>query len=286
MDEKKIKRSEKALEAKNDQKNDKKKEDQKKKNYRNHIFFWAICFWHWLKNLFNRLSIYHRKGSHFIGGYPGAGKTLFMNKLVNEVPKDKYFFITNINEFRQDNVNQYNIFDMFINSQQVSKLPIKDHKNRKLYGVILDEINLKYNRRLNRTKNYSNSFVGLIEFIITHRHQKVPRIYFIGQKLELQDTQLQSLFKYYHNIIFNKQKPIYQYYKRDNKYIVAPKKLFIENFVKGLADEYEQLDDIDKIKITFEDLESYNTFGLAETYEELPQLMSEAQKAKAKVKQE
>ena len=275
MQEKKLKRSETALKGKN-----------KEKNNRNRFTFLFFRFWHWLKNLFSRLSIYHRRGTHIITGYPGAGKTLLMNKLINEIPKDKYFFITNINEFKQENVTQYNIFSMFSNNQQIAKLPIKDYKNRKLYAVILDEINLKFNKRLNRTKDYNNSFVGLIEFIVTHRHQKIPRIYFIGQKLELQDTQLQSLFKYWHNIIFNKEKPIYEYYKRDNKYIIAPKKLYLENFIKGLADEYQQQEEIDKIKITFNDLESYNTFGLADTYEELPQLLSEAQIMAAKRKEE
>lgn len=269
MREKKIKRSETTLQP-----------TKPAKNYRNRFFFMFICLWHWLINLFSRLSVYHRRGSHIITGYPGSGKTLLMNKLINQVPCDKYFFITNINEFKQENVVQYNVFDLFAKNQQVKKLPILDYKGRKLYAVILDEINLKFNRRLNRTTDYNNSFVGLIEFIITHRHQKIPRIYFIGQKLELQDTQLQSLFKYWHNIIFNKQKPIYQYYKRDNKYIVAPKKLYLENYIKGLYDEYQQLDIIDQIKITFFDLESYNTYGLADTYDELPCLLSEAQKAR------
>lgn len=264
MNEKKIKRCKTTLKAK-----------ESEKNYRNRFFFLFVRFWHWIKRLFSRLSIYHRRGSHIITGYPGAGKTLFMSKLINEVNPEKYFFITNIDEFRQKNVLHYNIFGMFERNQQTKKLPVRDFNNRKLYAVILDEINLKFNRRLNRTSDYNNSFVGLIEFIITHRHQKIPRIYFIGQKLELQDTQLQSLFKYWHNIIFNEEKPIYEYYKIDNKFVLAPKKLFIENYIKSIYDEYQQQDVIDKIKITFNDLESYNTFGLADTYEELPTLESE-----------
>ena len=260
-----------------------------KKRYR--VIFWCVCFWEWLKRIFGgKVSIYHRKGSHIITGYPGSGKTLLSNKLINDAnnekikdaeniirntDSDKYFFITNIDEYFQENVYTYNIFDLFKDGKQIKRLPIIDHKGRKLYGLILDEINLKFNKRLNRSKDYNNSFIGLIELIITHRHQGIPRIYFIGQKLELQDGQLQSLFKYWHNIIYSKQKPIWNYYKDNKGYIVAPKKLYIENYVKSYNDEYLQEEIIDQVKIKYLDLISYNTLGLKDYYEELPILRKE-----------
>lgn len=244
-----------------------------KKKYR--VVFWCICFWEWLKRLFIRVSVYHRKGAHIITGYPGSGKTLLMEKIIKEVDSNKYFFITNIDEFYNENVYHYNVFGLFYESKQIKKLPTKDEKGRKLYGLILDEINLKYNRRLNKSKDYNNSFVGLIELLITHRHQKIPRVYFIGQKLELQDGQLQSLFKYWHNIIYNKLKPNWQFYKNGKGYVITPRKLFIENYIKSYQDEYLQDENLSIVKITYEDLTGYNTFGLAETYESLPTLKRE-----------
>lgn len=268
----------------------KQNETKKQKKKRSRVAFFFRRIWEAIKRFFTlKTSIYHRKGSHIITGYPGAGKTLMMNKIVNDVNPEKYFFISNVDEFYQKNVKHYNVFSMFENNTQVAKLPLtmydKDtDKVLKLYGVILDEINLKYNKRLNRSKNYNDSFVGLIEFIITHRHQGIPRVYFIGQKLELQDTQLQSLFKYWHNIIFNKMKPSYPYYRDENKFIIAPRTLFVENFIKSLGDEYTQEDEISEVKITYEDLRSYNTLGLAQTYETLPTLMSEYEIQKEKEK--
>lgn len=244
----------------------------KKKHF---IVFICICFWEWLKRLFIRVSIYHRKGAHIITGYPGCGKTLLAEKIINEVDASKYFFITNIDEFYNENVYHYNVFGLFYETKQIKKLPIRDEKGRKLYGLILDEINLKYNRRLNRSKDYNNSFVGLIELLVTHRHQKIPRVYFIGQKLELQDGQLQSLFKYWHNIIYNKLRPSWKFYKNGKGYVIVPKKLFIENFIKSYQDEYLQDENISIVKISYEDLTGYNTYGLAETYEQLPTLKRE-----------
>lgn len=261
----------------------------KKPKKKKRIVFYFICFWEFIKRLFERkVSIYHRVGTHIITGYPGAGKTLMTSKLVNDVKdllnsvdKQKYFFITNVDEFYQENVLYYNVFGLFENGKQIKKLPKKDYKGRHLYGLILDEINLKYNRRLNKSKEYNDSFCGLIELIITHRHQGIPRIYFIGQKLELQDNQLQSLFKYWHNIIYNKIKPSWDFYKNGKGYVRVPRTLYIENFIKSYNDEYLQEEEIDKVEIKYEDLTSYNTLGLSNTYEELDELKLENKSNKA-----
>lgn len=254
------------------------------------FIFWCLCFWEWLKRLFEKqTSIYHRRGSHIITGYPGSGKTLLSNVIINQTNDErkeveniikntdssKYFFISNIDEFYQDNVYTYNVFSLFYEGKQVKRLPTTDYKGRRLYALILDEINLKYNRRLNRSRDYNNSFVGLVELIITHRHQGIPRIYFIGQKLELQDGQLQSLFKYWHNIIYNKVKPIWGYYRDGKGYVRGPKKLYIENYTKSYNDEYLQEDFIDEVKVDYLDLITYNTMGLADYYEDLPLAKSE-----------
>lgn len=250
------------------------KEEVKVKK-RTYIGFTFKRFWTWLINLIlPKISVYHRKGTHIICGYPGSGKTLLANKIINSVDSEKYFFISNLNEFKQENVYHYDIWKLFENNKQVKRLPTKDEKCRKLYGLILDEINLKYNRRLNRSKEYNESFIGLIELLVSSRHQGINRVYFIGQKLELQDAQLQSLFKYYHNIIYNKQKSWWPIYKENGTITYAPKKLILDNYIKSYDDEYENLG-VEEIKIKYNDLITYNTFGLAEKYKDLQYLVKE-----------
>lgn len=206
-----------------------------------------------------------RTGTHLITGYPGAGKTLLANYVINNVDSSKYFFISNKDQFIADNVYNVDIWDLFDNNEQILKLPIKDKHGRKLYGLIIDEVNLKFNRRLNRGRDYNNLFIGLMELLITRRHQGIPRVYFIGQKLELQDTQLISMVKYQHNIAFNKTKYYYKMYKLDDRVMPAPKKLFIEEFQKELNDELVY-QGISKVKINYQILSSYNTFGLSKDY--------------------
>ena len=140
-----------------------------------------------------------------------------MNQLRNSVDNEKYFFLSNIKEF--DGVKTFNLEDIFSNGEQIRSFPTVDEKGRKLYAVIFDEINLQFNRRMNKSSDYNNLFIGLIEFLVSHRHQDVPRVYFIGQKLELQDGQLQSLFKYQHDIIRTKRWPAYWYYKEHEKVV-------------------------------------------------------------------
>lgn len=232
--------------------------------------FRCHAIWHFVKNWLTRKSDpLFKRGTHIITGYMGSGKTLLANKVINSVDPKKFFFITNVDEFKQENVYYHNIWELFSDTKQIKKLPTVDEKGRKLYGLILDEINLKFNKRLNRSTNYNNLFVGLIEMIITSRHQGINRIYFIGQKLELQDTQLQSLFKYWHNILYTSKKAWWPFYKLENRFVVAPKKIFYETYKKGEQDEFEHLS-IDKIKIKYKDLITYDTFGMRKDYEQLP----------------
>lgn len=221
-----------------------------------------------LKNLFRGGGILHATGSHIITGYPGSGKTLLMSHIINDVDNTKYFFYTNIDEFNQENVKVIKLADIFDNKKQVKKLAVRDERNRKLYGIILDEINLNFNRRVNQSHDYTNLFIGLIEMVVTHRHQNIPRLYFIGQKLELQDGQLISLFKYQHDII--KCKKRYRYWKYYKDYAQRiPVKI---KYITRLKDNTDTFQDYqkDKVKITWFDLESYNTFGMAKTYNALP----------------
>lgn len=232
------------------------------------VFTWL---WEIIKGLFRRKSIYHANGSHITTGYPGSGKTLFQNHILNQIDKDKYFMYCNIKEFDSDFVKVFKLEDMFQDGKQVKRFPTTDEQGRKCYGIILDEINLQFNRRMNRTSDYNNLFIGLVEFLVSHRHQDIPRVYFIGQKLELQDTQLFSLFKYQHDIIRTKRRPKYWYYKMFYYIEYIPTKLFIVNRVKDLDDEFIELN-LDKIKIKRYDLLNYNTKALANNYINLPSI--------------
>lgn len=236
---------------------------------KSYIKFTIKRVWQWIKNLFLKIHPLYRRGTHIITGYVGSGKTLLVNRLINTIDSEKYFFISNLDEFKQENVYHYDIWELFENGTQVAKLPTKDAKGRKLYALILDEINLKFNRRMNRTTSYNNQFVGLVEFLVSSRHQGVNRVYFIGQKLELQDTQLQSLFKYCHNILLNKTKAYYELYLESGAIIYAPKRIYFENYIKNFDDEFES-ENIKQAKITYDDLKSYDTYGLRNIYEQLP----------------
>lgn len=221
------------------------------------------------KDIFHKSSPLYATGTHIINGYPGAGKTLLMNKIINNVDSSKYFFYSNVDEFNQDNVYKINLKDLFDDKKQVARLKTK-RKGKQLYAIIFDEINLAYNKRDNCSADYKNTFIGLIEFIVTHRHQGIPRIYFIGQKLELQDTQLISLFKYQHDII-RTHKP-YRYWKYYKDYIQrVPVKLKVSHRVKSDQDIFTDWKR-EKVKIYWYDLETYDTFALGKSYKKLPLL--------------
>lgn len=246
-----------------------KKNKTRERGPKEYILFTLKRVLNWIKNLFMKIHPLYKRGTHIITGYVGSGKTLLVNKIINTIDSKKYFFISNLDEFKQENVYHYDIWGLFENGIQVAKLPTKDAKGRHLYGLILDEINLKFNRRMNKTTNYNNQFVGLVEMLVSSRHQGINRVYFIGQKLELQDTQLQSLFKYCHNILLNKTKAYYELYLKSGSIIYAPKEIYFENYIKNFYDEFES-QDITKAKIKYNDLITYNTYGLKNTYDNLP----------------
>lgn len=223
-----------------------------------------------LKYIFMSESPLYAKGTHIINGYPGAGKTLLMNKIIQNIDSSKYFFYSNIDEFNQENVYSFDLNNMFNEKKQIARFRTKDKKGRYCYGVIFDEINLQFNKRGNGSKEYNSLFIGLIEFIVTHRHQEIPRVYFIGQKLELQDTQLISLFKYQHDIINAKKR--FRYWKYYESFAErVPKKLYIMDRVKNGEDIFTDWKK-ERIKITWRDLQSYDTLALGKIYKSLPLL--------------
>lgn len=228
------------------------------------IFTWL---WQVFIGLFHKPNIYTANGAHLISGYMGSGKTLLANQLRNSVDNEKYFIISNIKEF--NGVKTFNLNDIFQGGNQVKSFPTTDEKGRKIWAIIFDEINLTFNRRNNRQRDYNEIFTGLVEFLVSCRHQGIPRVYFIGQKLELQDTQLQSLFKFQHDIIQTKRFPFYWFYKMFKHIEYIPRKLVIVNRVKSVDDEFIELN-VDKVKILKSSLLTYNTKALGETYAQLP----------------
>lgn len=224
-----------------------------------------------IKVVFKRKNdILNARGAHIITGYPGAGKTLLMSDIVNRVDSTKYFFLSNLNEFNGfNNVYTFDLTTIFGNCTQLKRFPLVDSKGRHLYGIIFDEINLNFNRRLNRKSSYNDLFVGLIEFLVTHRHQGVPRVYFIGQKIELQDTQLQSLFKYRHDILKAYKRPSYWYYYNTNKVAFIPRKFKVANWKKDYEDNFSPFE-IKKYKILKDSILKYDTHALRLNYAELP----------------
>lgn len=205
------------------------------------------------------------KGTHFISGFPGSGKTLLMNHIIRETELKKYYYLSNMKEFK--NVKSFDLDSLFKDNKQVERLPVK-LKNKRLFGVIFDEINLTFNKRINRNKDYNNIFIGLIEFLVSSRHQGIDRVYFIGQRLDLQDNQLISLFKYHHEIIKTKRR--YKFFLYHNKKILVkiPVKLKLMNYIKIENNEFMAIGK-SKIKLNRQDLETYVTDALKNNYKDL-----------------
>lgn len=212
----------------------------------------------------------HAYGTHIISGYMGSGKTLLMSHIINTVDKEKYFFYSNQQQFNQENITYFDIEKLFNGGEQIAKLPLKDERGRICYGVIFDEINFNFNRRLNRNKNYNELFIPLINFIVSSRHQGINRVYFIGQKLELQDTQLQSLFLWNHDIIYTRKKYSFPHFLNTEKMELLPKKLILLNRIKADNDTFV-VKSKQRIKFTYNDF-NYDTFALRKVFNNLPNI--------------
>lgn len=231
---------------------------------------------------FYRPNILYAKGSHIITGFNGSGKSLLLSHLINSVDSTKYFWLCNMKEYNQDNVKTFNIDDVFNDKKQQLRFPKIDEKGRKLYAIIFDEINLKFNRRDNKTTAYNTRFLGLMEFLVARRHQGIERIYFIGQRINLQDAQVFSMFQYQHDIFQKKETYIY-YWWRWLKYLKAedkrkvfkyfyriPKYIRLVNLYKSIDDDVFIPGDEIKVKLQPNDFIKYDTHALNKDYEGLP----------------
>jgi len=213
-----------------------------------------------------RTNILHYNGLHLIVGGTGSGKTLLSSIILNKIIPDNdsdHFFWSNIDQYDKNKTKILNLNDVFYDGEQQKRL-----YNRGCKGMILDEINLNFNRRNNGKKAYNDVFMGLIELSITHRHQGIPRIYYIGQAEDMQDIQLQHIFRYKH-VVKKRSKWSYHYYKVDGIIKSIPKYLIVTSYSKGDDGTWLYVKK-QKIKISIADLEKYNTYGFANRLIEKP----------------
>ena len=180
----------------------------------------------------------------------------------------------NIAEFDTQKVITIDINTMFCDGEQRYKLDTHlDGKRCK--GLIIDEINANFNRRLNNRKLYNDVFVGLMEFVVTARHQGIERIYFIGQDLSLQDGQLQQVIKYRHLVYANK-KYNYELYKDTGNIALLPKRLKIIHQIKQSGKDPRGMPIFTTFKVSKMDVDydkhikTYNHKGYADKYNTLP----------------
>lgn len=216
-------------------------------------------------------------GIHFVEGLSGSGKTLLANYMLQESLKKNQFMYSNINQFDKEKTITIDFFSIFENGKQVKKLPIK-YNNKFCAGLIIDELNASFNRRLNNRRDYNDAFVGLMQFSVTHRHQKINKIYYLGQSLELQDRQIQNIFRYMHKVK-NTKRYNFEHFLETGKVDKLPKRLKIEHFIKSdIIDKSGTPVFIkfktSKIKIDYDKhIKTYNHLGYHEQFNQLPNLV-------------
>lgn len=219
-------------------------------------------------------NVLFSEGVHFITAPSGGGKTLLSNYILRSLCKDyKFFMWVNINQYDELMTEHFNINEIFQDSEQKYKLP-KSIEGKYSKGIIIDEVNLTFNRRENKKKDYNDIFIPLMKFLVTHRHQNQNRAYLLGQNRNLQDTQIQSILKYQHRVFCSK-KYKYYFFREQNKMVYAPKKMKVITELNIGQDNsgftiWKQIKK-QKIKVTIELLNSYDTHGFAEFVKYLPE---------------
>jgi len=242
---------------------------------RSRLIFGLKVIWKWL---IGKPGALYGSGWHLIEGPTGAGKTVLANILIRNMVSKSGFVWANIDEFYNDRVKVFDLKTMFQDGDQKYRLDKtaffgNDHPER-CKGIFIDELNAQFNRRMNKTREYNDTFVPLIAFAVTIRHQLCDRGYFIGQSLLLQDGQITSIIKYRHDIKPSKRWQYY-FFRNSGKMIYAPKKLIVTHYFNGGPDQSGNVIWIarktkQRIKITPQDLETFNTHAFADLFKNLP----------------
>ena len=256
---------------------------------RSRILFALKVIWRWLQG---KPGLLYSPGVHMITGPSGSGKTLIMNIVLLNILRLSGFAWANMDEFKNDHVKVFDIDELFKDGKQQFRLDKKmwfshwvddlEHPgNKKDIGkyefckaVVIDELNARFNRRMNRQTDYNDVFVPMIKFTVTHRHQIADRLYFIGQSLLLQDGQIQAILKVRHDIRSSKRWRYY-FFREKGKMLYLPKKIIVEHYMNTGVD---QLGNIiwtkarykSKIKVKPKYFESYDHQAFDKLFDGLP----------------
>jgi len=223
----------------------------------------------------------YANGVHYIDSSSGGGKTLLMNYIACHLIEKDGFMWSNIDEFDHPRIKAFDIEKLYSNGEANSKLSnvleIKreDHTTKHYSkGIIYDELNRYFNRRMNRSRDYNDIFIPLVSDTVIHRHLGHPRIYFIGQSLMMQDTQIAQVAKYRH-YVKAKFRWRYYFYRNELRMVYAPYKIKVINFIKTGIDPkgepiFKEMRHKLVIRIPAHYLETYNTHAYADTVKDLP----------------
>lgn len=240
---------------------------------RSYIGFILAIIKRWLKA---RPNILFGEGVHFITAPSGGGKTLLSNFIIRTIT-GRYggFFWVNMNQYDEKITETFDLDKLIQKGEQKYRLNKEiEFNGGKKYsrGVVVDELNARFNRRMNKTAEYNLIFIPLVKFVVTHRHAGHNRIYLLGQFN--QDTQIMEVLKYKH-IVSPSKGYFYYYWKEKEKLVLAPKKLLVESFIRSNETDASgnyiwYSANKQKIKVTVELLETYNTHAFEEIFKDLP----------------
>lgn len=222
----------------------------------------------------NKTNILINPGVHSMVALMGGGKTLLSNMLVQDMlPEGKFVYVVDraLTAALGDGRAVYvDLWACYKDGKQIYRLPTRVG-NRQCYGIILDEITKYFNRRNNKFGNYNDKFLGLVEMILSLRHQGINRVWILSQSYDNIDVQLMRLIKYKH-IIYASRCYNYDAYLATKKLLYLPRKLKIVSQIRTDTDDYEsvvcQVLDVDYKR----HICTYNHLALADEYDQLPLL--------------
>ena len=221
----------------------------------------------------NKTNILVAPGVHSIGALMGGGKTLLSNMLVQDMlPEGKFVYVVDralVDALGDGRAVYVDLWACYKDGKQIYRLPTHvDGKS--CYGIVLDEITKYFNRRNNKYGNYNDKFLGLVEMIISLRHQGINRVWVLSQSYDNIDVQLMRLIKYKH-IIYASRRYNYDAYLATQKLLYIPRQLKIVSQTRT-GDDYEsvlcQVLDVDYKR----HICTYNHRALADEYNHLPLL--------------
>lgn len=222
----------------------------------------------------NKTNILVSHGVHSVVALMGGGKTLLSNMLVQDMlPPGKFVYVVDraLTDALGDGRAVYvDLWACYRDGKQIYRLPTRVG-DRQCYGIVLDEITKYFNRRNNKFGNYNDKFLGLVEMIISLRHQGINRIWILSQSYDNIDVQLMRLIKYKH-IIYASRRYNYDAYLATQKLLYVPRQLKIVSQIRTDTDEYEsvlcQVLDVDYKR----HICTYNHRALEDEYNQLPLL--------------